>query len=138
MNFKTGGTYDICKNIPSWFRQILVHITYLSRIVFSRWFMHCDHRRLLLRYFLGLESQALHYITNLTNYKITPHCCGCLVFFCDLYLRFIPPINIWKIYIDFSVFSKQILQLCFWGQMNSKVEYWDFVHKMFNLHPVLT
>ena len=56
--FKTGETYDIWKNIPSWFRQILVHITYLSRIVFSRWFMHCDHRRLLLRYLLGLESQA--------------------------------------------------------------------------------
>ena len=35
----------------------------------------------------------------------TPHCWGRLVF-CDLFLKFIPPINIWKIWNDLRLFSK--------------------------------
>ena len=37
--------------------------------------------------------------------SITPHCRGQLVF-CDLSLKFIPPINIWKICINLRLFSK--------------------------------
>ena len=48
------------------------------------------------------------YLDKTTN---TSHCFVLLSFFCDLYLQFIAPVNLWNKCIDLSLFSKYLCVL---------------------------